>query len=136
LSKVEQRKADYENVRLLYVAATRARTHLHLLGCATVKADGSLSAPSGSPLRIIWSAVEPYFKGLTSTAATVAPAAAWQARQLRRLVAGWQLPDPPPPVHWNRTGTFVSDVPEIAYEWVGDTLRHVGTAVHIFLSQI
>jgi ATP-dependent helicase/nuclease subunit A len=136
LSKVEQQKADYENVRLLYVAATRARTNLHLLGCAYVKSDGSLSAHSGSFLKIIWPAVEAHFRGLKPAAAVVAQANAWQPRPLRRLVAGWKLPDPPPPVHWNRTGTFVSEVPEIAYEWVGDTLRHVGTAVHTFLAQI
>jgi ATP-dependent exoDNAse (exonuclease V) beta subunit len=136
LTKVEQQKADHEAVRLLYVAATRARTNLHLLGSAYVKSDGTLSAHSGSFLRMIWPAVEPHFSGLKPAVAAVARAAAWQPRPLRRLVAGWKLPDPPPPVHWNRTGTFVGEVRDIAYEWVGDTLRHVGTAVHRFLAQI
>jgi ATP-dependent exoDNAse (exonuclease V) beta subunit len=51
-------------------------------------------------------------------------------------VAGWQTPDPPAPVHWTRSGAPASEEPEITYEWVGDTLRHVGTAVHTFLARI
>jgi ATP-dependent helicase/nuclease subunit A len=137
LSKVEQQKADYEAVRLLYVAATRARTNLHLLGCGYVKADGTIGAHSGSFLRILWPAVESHFATLKPAAAVAAPqATAWQPRPIRRLVAGWQLPDPPAPVHWNRTGAPVSDLAEVTYEWVGDTLRHVGTAVHMFLARI
>src|SRR5258708_26463802 len=80
--------------------------------------------------------MEPHFRALKPVAAVVSQASAWQPRPLRRLVAGWMLPDPPPPVHWTRTRTFVSEVPEVTFEWVGDILRHVGTAVLTFLAQI
>ncbi len=37
LASIERRKSDQETARLLYVAATRARRSLHLLGSATAK---------------------------------------------------------------------------------------------------
>ena len=42
LERIERRKVDQETARLLYVAATRARRNLHLLGSVTVKDDGSI----------------------------------------------------------------------------------------------
>ncbi len=129
LSRVEQQKSDYEAVRLLYVAATRARTNLHLLGCANAK--------SGSFLKILWPAVESHFAALGPSLPAPSPAEIeWQPRPLIRLAKHWKLPEPPPPVRWTHTEIAASDVPEISYEWVGDTLRHVGTAVHAYLARI
>lgn len=138
LGRVEQQKSDHESIRLLYVAVTRARTNLHLLGCANVKADGSLSASSGSFLKILWPVVEPQFAALKpSIPAPIRNDAAWEPRLLRRLPAQWQAPAPPPTVEWFQSRNApASDVPEITYEWVGDTLRHVGTAVHTYLTRI
>ncbi len=137
LSQLEQQKSDYESVRLLYVAATRARTNLHLLGCANVKPDGSVSPAAGSFLKILWAAVEPYFMSLKrGPAPPSVQENAWQPRPIFRLPADWHLPDPPAPVKWIGTAARVSDVPEITYEWVGDTLRYVGTAVHTYLARI
>ncbi len=137
LSRVEQQKSDYEAVRLLYVAATRARTDLHLIGCAYVKSDGSIAAHSGSFLKILWPAVESHFAALRP--ALPPPdqkEVAWQPRPILRLPSNWKLPDPPPPVRWTHTEAAASEIPEISYEWVGDTLRHVGTAVHAYLARI
>jgi len=137
LSRVEQQKSDYESIRLLYVAATRARTNLHLLGCANVKVDGSLTASGGSFLRILWPAVEPQFAALKpSVPAPIHNDGVWEPRLLRRLPAQWQPPAPPAAVEWLRREAPASDLPEISYEWVGDTLRHVGTTVHTYLTRI
>jgi ATP-dependent exoDNAse (exonuclease V) beta subunit len=136
LLRLEQRKADHESVRLLYVAATRAATELHLLGCASVKADGSISPASSSFLKILWPVVQSKFQTLQPAPAHVENAHVWVPRTIRKLAADWSLPEPPPGVQWTRTGSVVSEVPEITYEWVGDTLRHVGTAVHVWLARI
>lgn len=137
LSRVEQQKSDYEAVRLLYVAATRARTDLHLIGCANVKSDGSIAAHSGSFLRILWPAVESHFAALRPSLPPLAhKETVWQPRPILRLTANWKPPDPPPPVQWARTEIAASAVREISYEWVGDTLRHAGTAVHAYLARI
>ena len=64
LARVEQQKSDHETVRLLYVAATRAKTQLHILGWANVKPDGSIAPVTGSFLRILWPAVASTFQTL------------------------------------------------------------------------
>ena len=42
LARIERRKSDHETARLLYVAATRARRSLHLLGSVKAKDDGTI----------------------------------------------------------------------------------------------
>src|SRR5260370_9924790 len=59
-----------------------------------------------------------------------------KARQIRRLVAGWQPPAPPPSIEWTRSSVEPSELPEVTYDWVGDTSRHVGTALHAYLQRI
>ena len=58
LMSIERRKSDQETARLLYVAATRARHNLHLLGLIRRKNDGTLAEPkSDSFLKLLWPAV-------------------------------------------------------------------------------
>src|SRR3546814_2964064 len=45
IRQLEADKQRYEDGRLLYVAATRARRHLHLLGAAALDADGVVKPP-------------------------------------------------------------------------------------------
>lgn len=49
LARREKQRADYESDRLLYVAATRARRRLHLVGLVRV-ADGAACPPASSSL--------------------------------------------------------------------------------------
>ncbi len=56
LRRLERERARHEAQRLLYVAATRARRQLHLVGVATL-GDSALQAPaSSSLLRLLWDA--------------------------------------------------------------------------------
>ena len=65
LSKVEERKIERETARLLYVAATRARRSLHLLGTVKTKEDGSIADPSSrSLLKLLWPAMAHAFQNL------------------------------------------------------------------------
>lgn len=58
LAMRERQRADYETVRLLYVAATRARQRLHLIGTLSLDAGGAVRAPSAeSLLGRLWPAV-------------------------------------------------------------------------------
>ena len=59
IGELQGRREDDEAKRLLYVAATRARKELHLLGTAIIKRDGQeLSAGSSrSLLGIAWTAL-------------------------------------------------------------------------------
>ncbi|MFI4967702.1 MAG: 3'-5' exonuclease, partial [Gammaproteobacteria bacterium] len=127
--------------RLLYVAATRAREQLHLIGSVRIaERDGEMqpSAPrSASLLALLWPLVE---KDFAQALQTYKPHAAADggagSRQFTRLKAGWSMPAPAAVVAWSESAVLagMETVPE--FEWVGETLRHVGTVVHRLLQRM
>ena len=131
LRSVENRKGSFEAGRLLYVAATRARKRLHLLGRL---APGRSNPPSGSFLSLLWPAVSPFFSPTTSQPAQ--PVVVDQAegrRGFQRLATDWQLPTPPPGI------TGVAEKPALGeeamvFDWAGETIRMIGVVVHRFLA--
>ena len=126
-----------ESRRLLYVAATRARRHLHLLGAIEYnERKGEWKQPrSGSRLHALWDTVQSAFANLQPPQ-VFAGAAAPSYPQLRRVASGWQTPAPEPPIRWREDDGAAASIERHTYEWVGDTLRHVGVAVHAWLFQI
>ncbi len=132
---INQRKQALEELRLLYVATTRARRRLHLFGHANFDSRGACSAPSGSLLERLWPAVQETFSDLTPPDDD-ATATAWHAtpRTENRVPADWRpaLPDTPA----LPTGPAGGESCPIDFEWAGDTARHVGTLTHRYLERI
>ena len=138
---INEKKEDHEAGRLLYVAATRAKKRLHLLG----------HIKNGKPfahslLAKLWPAVEAEFRKLQeqvspapTPAAEEKPAPA-PSRAIRRLPSGWTLPVPPEPASWLGAGEQAAEPlageQTHSFEWVGETLRHVGVVVHRLLRRI
>ncbi len=60
LNKVEQDKSRHESQRLLYVAATRAKTQLHLSFCLTLneKTGEAKAPPSNTLLGLLWPVIK------------------------------------------------------------------------------
>ncbi|HEY1773211.1 MAG TPA: UvrD-helicase domain-containing protein [Gammaproteobacteria bacterium] len=137
---LRKEQARLEKARLLYVAVTRARERLHLLGAVTAKEkDGQreLAEPKpGSLLALLWPTVKEEFEHSLDAAST--PVAATQGREapgFTRLRRTWVAPEPGAAVAWAGSTVLASEeVPE--FEWVGETLRHVGTVVHRLLQRI
>jgi ATP-dependent exoDNAse (exonuclease V) beta subunit len=142
IKALRRQRAQLERARLLYVAATRARRQLHLLGAAID------SAVSGSLLAVLWPAVGEEFLALLVAAAPVAATRqsadarnAPQSLGLSRLPPNWS-PSAPPAVaaievasRRLRLGSAESaDTPE--YSWVGASARAVGTIVHAELHRL
>ncbi len=146
LQGLAQAKGRYEDGRLLYVAATRARQRLHLLGHVTVQErEGSavLAPPqAGSLLACLWPVVAPDFQSAfarhADTAALlqdrIAPSLAAQPRSL--LAPDWTAPPPPPGVVL--AGAVAERAPGelLEFDWAGETARHVGTVVHRLLQHL
>jgi len=142
IGRIEEQKRAYEEARLLYVAATRAKKHLHLIGdVGALQKDGNLVLKppgKGSLLERLWPAVEgefaraaaPSFAG--EGAGDIAPV----DQGLRRLSSSWTLPAPPEPVRWSRPGEIALAAGNIEFSWVGETLRRAGSAVHRWLQRI
>ena len=128
LSHLEREKTKNENARLLYVAATRARRDLHLLGCLN-RAAGKPS--EGSFLKLLWPIDDVQRAFGDAVVPIPAPAdAPHQPRSIQRLPLNWRAPDPPPDVNWTPAAPPLAAEPPVTYEWVGDTLKHVGSVVH------
>ena len=57
LAALESGRTGNEAARLLYVGATRAIRHLHLVGVANVNAKGDIKAPGNTFLDLLWPAL-------------------------------------------------------------------------------
>ncbi|HEY2628253.1 MAG TPA: 3'-5' exonuclease, partial [Usitatibacter sp.] len=135
---LDKAKADHESARLLYVAATRAKHRLHLLGDAGLDAEGRVKKPnSGTLLRKLWSVVEGEFQPPAERPAkTFTPSVPREAQgSLRRLVLDRSKIEVPPAVAWAAAPETRSQS-EIEFSWVGDTARRVGSVVHRYLQRI
>jgi ATP-dependent exoDNAse (exonuclease V) beta subunit len=130
LKGLERARAELELGRLLYVAATRAKERLHLVGHvrARDRETGAGGAPDrGSLLAKLWPVVGAG-ADLRPPRAAAAPRAA-TARALR-LPADWQAPPTPPGLVALRDPPRPEGPTEFEFEWVGAAARHVGTVVH------
>ncbi|WP_256209121.1 exodeoxyribonuclease V subunit beta [Nitrosospira sp. Nsp14] len=150
LEKLEGEKERLEDGRLLYVAATRARQRLHLLGStsAALAKDGGLELkppPSRSLLSRIWPVVAPEYAQAAARAISLGfvfqrgggdGAGNCIDQSLRRFVSGWVLPPPPPPVRWLARPHTASAQGSVEYSWAGETARVIGNVVHRWLQRI
>jgi ATP-dependent exoDNAse (exonuclease V) beta subunit len=142
LRKLEAEKDRLESGRLLYVAATRAKRRLHLLGDAGLKADDdgtpTLRAPGE---RTLLGRLWPQVTHLYEAAARHATSVPEQVREmpgqlLRRIASDWQPPAAPPGASWTPPRDPARARDEIEFSWVGETARHVGSVVHRWLQRI
>ena len=148
----EAEKGRNENGRVLYVATTRARQHLHLLGSVRRNDKGEMNPPDKRTLlALLWPMVQENFEQAAATSSTVSievsnkpfglsPSKTEPQHEgnLRRLKQGWSAPVLPPAVAW-QAGALppLPDVlPPVEFDWASETTRHVGTIVHRALQQI
>ena len=131
---LERQRVMRERARLLYVAVTRAKRALHLLGTVQARErDGEMTLyepARGSMLRMLWQAIASEFEHSVPAAPAnpihVEPA----VQRLTRLPLAWIAPPSPPPVKVSALDIVEIDEPEPPFDWVTLTGRHVGTLVH------
>ena len=138
LDALEKRKAAHEDARLLYVAATRAKSRLHLLG--QIDAGADKPAPrAGSLLARLWPAVAGAFAGVTApTEGESPPLAAVTPQIIQRLPRDWTPPPPPAGVALGLPAPEAargSAHDQVEFSWASETAKHIGTLVHRFLQR-
>ena len=143
LDRLDDVKEAHEDARLVYVAATRAKTRLHLVGQVEWKGN-DLKPKSKSLLERLWPAVASEFEQAVAQAGgapqpdTAPPAA--RPHAIRRFVPGWQLPTPPAGLAWKLDAEVAHEAKsphdEVEFSWASETARHAGTVVHNFLQLI
>jgi len=137
-----ERCNSQEVIRLLYVACTRAKQRLHLLG--TVKhsvRDGSIGAPiKSSLLSTLWPILESEFDHQDPGAPDHVDAdhadAAVFVPQLKRLPLGWQAPELNVFDGASQHNNDTDEVPSIEYLWASTAARDIGTVVHAQLQRM
>ncbi len=147
LEKLDRAKEYFEDERLLYVAVTRTKNFLHLLG-STVLTSGingsvELKPPlEKSLLSKLWPAIQPIFVEAASQEKfpNIRKKIKGEGEHsidqvLRRLATGWVFPTAPPSVKW-RPPKHSLCPQEIEFSWAGETARHIGSVVHRWLQNI
>jgi ATP-dependent exoDNAse (exonuclease V) beta subunit len=138
---LERERSARERGRLLYVAATRAKRILHLLGTVRVKetdAGAILQEPrNGSMLRLLWPEVKSHFESVAHTKPQqdLFASAPTPHPRVRRLPLQWQ----PPAADAAITAKAVnaSDLEaRLEFDWASQTARHIGTLVHRELDRL
>ena len=129
LRHMEQHKDQAERARLLYVAATRARERLHLVGQL---AEGRSRPPARSLLACLWPQVSAAFAAAEPDGAKVPTAVDAIEPKLRRLIAPVHDTSelPPDPADTGKT------VHRPHFEWAGQAALQVGVVVHRWLQTI
>lgn len=145
LRRLEAEKDGHEAARLLYVAATRARARLHLIGHVEAAGERAVRARSGSLLEHLWPAVAAEFERAVERAREAASAGVRGAPPerprvaIRRFPAGWRPPAPPPGVEWRPAPALErgSDPhSEVEFSWASETAKRAGTVAHRYLHAI
>ena len=132
IALADAEKDRNEVARLLYVACTRARKSLHLLGHARALKSG-LKPDNRSLLTLLWPAVRDEFEAVYDPDAIHAEddeADGWERPVLRRFEQRWTPPEAPalpvPTVSRAEPGAPAA----VEYYWVGAGARLAGTVVH------
>ncbi len=137
---------DTEAGRLLYVAATRAKQRLHLLGCLKRDKEGFEKPPGKrSLLALLWPLMPDDAWVAAGDGAPPGVAVAKQAESSAvpagaplRLPLDWQPAALPPRAAWPAwlDAPAAAGGEVIEFSWTGETTRHIGSVVHRWLQRI
>ncbi|HJS92353.1 MAG TPA: UvrD-helicase domain-containing protein [Steroidobacteraceae bacterium] len=140
LKRLTAERAANEQVRLLYVAATRARQSLHLYAAPAVRADGRIVPRPRTLLASLWPALQAAFEeGATQMqgdGALEARAGEVTRRALRRLASDWAPAELAPGPQLYRLPLAQRSLEPPEFSWVQESARHIGTVVHAALQAL
>lgn len=121
LERQERMKDEQESARLLYVAATRAREKLHVIGHVRLTKDGPRPV-AGSFLQMLWpiASATPLVRAQQAVSTRTRP-------PIERLPLDWLPEAGRPDVTFEAPA---EPLREVTFDWVGSTLRSIGVVVH------
>jgi ATP-dependent helicase/nuclease subunit A len=141
LKRLTAARAANEQVRLLYVAATRARRSLHLYAALEPRANGLVTPRGRTLLGSLWPVLDDAFRATLTDSASAARGdgqlelfgGSGARAPLRRLISDWTPPALPASPPLARLPLAHRSREELEFSWVGETRRHIGTVVHAAL---
>ena len=140
---LEKQRTDSEVKRLMYVATTRARHSLCLIGNAKLKEGGSVDTPKKATLLFkVWPVIKTEFEGVTIPSNFGHSKESVISNRWHRI-NDWHMPNPLAFEVNNRNtdtgGEYIDNADTsqiIEYDWAGDLIRRMGTVVHLILKHI
>ncbi len=142
INKTDKAKQEFEDSRLLYVATTRTKKTLHLLGSTSLKeknGDIVCEPSSRSLLAHLWPMVKEVYEKYLPVSVEQNNDETWNVvnQENRRLTAEWTLPDIQGKTHLPQTiQDEDTDTTPIEFEWAGETIKHIGSIVHSAIQRI
>ncbi|HYM47413.1 MAG TPA: 3'-5' exonuclease, partial [Burkholderiaceae bacterium] len=137
LQRLNDSRQTHEMDRLLYVAATRARSQLHWVTCVASNNGALRPAVRGSLLSRLAPVIASDLHAAVQSAAGAGSVEQVDARAfdqaLRRLPLNWRPPVPPPSVQWRQRDAAIEANDAVEFSWAGETARRVGIVVHRWL---
>jgi len=135
LAELDNEKDDHEMLRLLYVAATRARKQLHLLGKTKVT-NNEMIPESNSLLESLW----PFLKDDWCKAKFIPMQEELERSaemyQIDRIPSGYHPPEPCKPIHSSLIGEIEEEKETFPFLWAGTAARCIGNVLHRVLQTI
>jgi ATP-dependent exoDNAse (exonuclease V) beta subunit len=140
IKHLDKEKGQLENGRLLYVAATRARKRLHLLGHTDIdsKKDELKAPPDTTLLYQFWPLVRQYYESqfsqfsvdeIDSLNGDVTESERVLQKGRKRLITNWTCPPAPKSiVALSQESAQAEEILE--FDWASESARLVGTVVH------
>jgi ATP-dependent exoDNAse (exonuclease V) beta subunit len=135
----EGAKDRHEQARLLYVACTRARKSLHLVGHTAATQEAFKPPAKNSLLRMLWPVVEERYAESFEAGSEIIgePVEDFAKPALRQFNAPWSPPDVKLLPQEIETGDVtVEEDEEVEFYWVGTEARIAGTVVHRWLHSL
>jgi ATP-dependent helicase/nuclease subunit A len=137
LNGLAKTRDGHESVRLLYVAATRARLNLHLMGSARWDDDAPRAPVATSLLHHLWPSVESKFSQCEGGRVEDEDSFAEPLRDsvLKRVPSSWAATRATHRPEMTAGQAERTEV-EVEFDWAGENARHIGTLVHRYLERI
>ena len=135
LAEIDNEKDDHEMLRLLYVAATRARKQLHLLGKTKI-INNELIPESNSLLESLWPFIKddwckPKFIPMQEELERSA-----EIYQIDRIPSDYHPPEPSKPIDSSLIGEIEEEKETFPFLWAGTAARCIGNVLHRVLQTI
>jgi ATP-dependent exoDNAse (exonuclease V) beta subunit len=134
IRELDKQKGMNERIRLLYVAATRARSRLVMWGAAKIDNDGEAKPAAGSMLALLWFKVEEAFFGLSPSEEEGA-AVSLEPLSVERLPIGWALPGVESPAI-ALAPVAAQEEESRRFDWAREERKYIGTLAHRIFERI
>ncbi len=141
INSLEKERDRQEQLRLLYVALTRARHQVHLFAQLQIDDEGNIKTPSAnSALARLWPMLEKQFVASVSNGTDISDNESQlpvdQGTQWRSIATGVERPVLPGSLFLGDQRPVNDVAGEIEYDWAGDEARVIGLLVHRHLCRL